>query len=290
MWGTLICEEIHINKTLLTAVSGKAQLEGWSWREQKAEEPLHPPKVWAPGTAVCAPVYLEQVVLSNFCVQGILQDIQSGIKLWKALREPFISMATSAQGKAGAKMWIWSPCNSSRVLVFPFTCFFFFFFHISLLSHTSIPLLPSQSGTSTGWSPSPAQCWIQKSSPLSWQAGCVGWAELHRGASPCSGTTPACSSQPAEGIIPPMRWWQDHLHPPGHLWPAPVATLSSQGQVFFDFGGPCCENQISWHTSGLLLTHTGHERLKGTQFLLSTWKGFVNSFSGCIFNTLLMRK
>lgn len=75
MWGTLICEEIHINKTLLTAVSGKAQLEGWSWREQKAEEPLHPPKVWAPGTAVCAPVYLEQGVLSNFCVQGILQDI-----------------------------------------------------------------------------------------------------------------------------------------------------------------------------------------------------------------------
>lgn len=197
-------------------------------------------------------------------------------------------MATSAQGKAGAEMWIWSPCNSSRVLVFPFIWVFFFTFPFC---HTQqFPFcLPSQAPAQAD--PHPLQrdilctvlnAEIQKSSPHAWQAGGVGWAGLDRAASPCSGTNPACSSQPAEGIIPPMEWCQDLLQPPGHLWPAPVAALSSQGH-FFDFGGPCCKNPISWHTSGLLLTHTGHERLKGTQFLLSTWKGFVNSFSGCIF-------
>lgn len=98
------------------------------WRELKAESSLHPPKVCVPGTAACAPLYLGDCSLGKsffpICLsKDFYRTFRTALNSGKHLENVLLIWILQIRewGKAGAEMWVWPPCKSSRVLVVPFT-------------------------------------------------------------------------------------------------------------------------------------------------------------------------
>lgn len=297
MWGTLLCEKIHINKTLLTAVglpvarhsSKIGALYRGSWRQKALY--FHPKCSW--HSSVCPNLFGECSLGKEFFPICVCKDFY--IKLWRTLRKCFIIWILQLRGgvKQGLKCGSGYPARAAGCWLFPSPGFFF---PISLLSRSNSPsAFPARYQHRLRLNPIPAVKPFPAKTPMldseilsprSWQAGDVEWAEVNREASPCYGANPACSKKRSSHSGDGLRIiYIPLVNSALLLWPlSPHKDRSS-----LTFMVPY-KNQISWHASSLLLTQTGRERLKGTQFLLSTWKGFVNSFSGYFFFMLLVRK